>query len=227
MASREVAGPPIRPLERILRATGMSLKVARMPIGIGGRAPALRSAIAPLTSRRQPASSPPHGPSVTRQNDQAVMALLEPGYDPPAAVVAEFDRLRAIVHDGIRDWKGRWSPRNIADVSAYMLLSSYGVFHARPSVSERGSLQVRSTARNAMALNRRVRRLSDARKQTAAEMLELRTIFRLSDVNVARMEGDATRELAAKARLRSWVKEAFGVDLERVRLTRKGLVPQH
>ena len=30
---------------------------------------------------------------ITARNDQAVMALLEPGYDP-AAVVAEFDRLR-------------------------------------------------------------------------------------------------------------------------------------
>jgi hypothetical protein len=160
---------------------------------------------------------------VTRQNDQAVMALLEPGYDP-AAVVAELDRLRAVVHDGIGGWKGRWSPSNIADVSAYMLLSSYSVYYEKPSVSERGSLALRGAARNSMALNRRVRRLSDARKQTAAEMLELRTIFRLSDVNIARMGGDATGEQAAKAQLRAWIKDAFGADLERVRLTRKGLV---
>jgi hypothetical protein len=162
---------------------------------------------------------------VTRQNDQAVMALLEPGYDP-AAVVAEFDRLRAVVHDGIEGWKGRWSPSNIADVAAYMLLSSYSVYYAKPSVSERGSLAVRSVARNSMALNRQIRRLSDARKQTAADMLELRTIFRLSDINVARMEGDATSEQTAKAQLRAWIKDAFGIDLERVRLTRKGLVPR-
>jgi hypothetical protein len=160
---------------------------------------------------------------VTQQNDQAVMALLEPGYDP-AAVVAELDRLRAIVHDGIRGWKGGWSANNIGDVAAYVALSSYSVFHAKSSVSERGSLVVRSAVRNSMALNRQVRRLSDARKQTAAEMLELRTIFRLSDVNVARAAGDAAGEQAAKAQLRAWIKDAFGLDLERVRLTRKGLV---
>jgi hypothetical protein len=160
---------------------------------------------------------------VTQQNDQAVMALLEPGYDP-AAVVAEFDRLRAIVHDGIKGWKGRWSANNLGDVAAYMALSSYSVFYATSSVSERGSLVVRSAVRNSMALNRQVRRLTDARKQTAAEMLELRTIFRLSDLNLARMAGDATREQAAKAQLRSWIKDAFGLDLERVRLTSKGLV---
>jgi hypothetical protein len=160
---------------------------------------------------------------VTRQNDQAVMALLEPGYDP-AAVVAEFDRLRAVVHDGIRGWKGRWRPSNLADVAAYTLLSSYAVYYAKPSVSARGSLAVRRAARSGMALNRQVRRLSDGRKQTAAEMLELRTIFRLSDVNLARMQGDATREQAAEARLRAWIKDAFGIDLERVRLSRKGLV---
>jgi hypothetical protein len=161
--------------------------------------------------------------AITQQSHQAVMERLGPGYDP-AAVVAEFDRLTALVHAGMRDWKGRWSPGNIADVAAYMLLNGYGAFHARTSAPDTPILAVQSAARRSMALSRQIRGLSAARKQTAAEMLELRTILRISDLNLARTAGDAPREQAAKAALRSWIKDVFGVDLERVRLTRAGLV---
>jgi hypothetical protein len=161
--------------------------------------------------------------AVTERNYQAVMDLLEPGFDP-AAVVAEFDRLQALVSKAMRDQGNGWSPNNIAHVSAYMLLSAYGVFHSRPTLPRRSSLAVRTAARNSMALDRRLRGLSDARKQTAVEVLVLRTILRVSDVNVARLEHDATRERAAKAELRSWIREVFSVDLERIRLSRDGLV---
>lgn len=161
--------------------------------------------------------------TVTQQNHQAVMQRLEPGYDP-ATVVAEFDRLTALAHAGMRDWKGRWSPGNIADVAAYMLLNGYGAFHARTSAPDTPILAVQSAARRSMALSRQIRGLSAARKQTAADMLELRTILRISDLNVARQTGDAPREQAARAALRSWIRDVFGVDLERVRLTRAGLV---
>ena len=161
--------------------------------------------------------------AITQQNHEAVMERLEPGYDP-ATVVAEFNRLTALVHAGMRDWKVRWSPGNIADVSAYLLLNGYGAFHARTSAPDTPILAVQSAARRSMALSRQIRGLSAARKQTAAEMLELRTILRISDLNVARQAGDAPREQAAKAALRSWIKDVFGVDLERARLTRAGLV---
>jgi hypothetical protein len=161
--------------------------------------------------------------AVTQQNYQAVMNLLEPGFDP-AAVVAEFDRLQTLVRKGMRDLGDGWSPNNMAHVSAYMLLAGYGVFHSRPTLPRRSSVAVRTAARNSMALDRRLRELSDARKQTAVEVLVLRTILRVSDVNVARLEHDATRERAAKAELRSWIREVFRIDLERIRLTREGLV---
>jgi hypothetical protein len=46
----------------------------------------------------------------------------------------------------------------------------------------------------------------------------------VSDLNWGRIEGDVARQDAARAELRSWMKAAFGVDLERVKLTRRGLV---
>ena len=35
--------------------------------------------------------------------------------------------------------------------------------------------------------------------------------------------GDAAREQAATAELRSWIRKAFGIDLKKVKLTRQGL----
>jgi hypothetical protein len=161
--------------------------------------------------------------AVTAKAYQAVMDLLEPGYDP-AALVAEFDRLKALVHKGMRQHKDPWSPNNIGDVVAYMLVSCYAAFYSRTSLPDRGVLAVRRSAREDLASDRRIRRLSDARMQEAAEMLELRTIIRISDLNVARMQGDAALEQAAEAELRSFVREVLGVDFKKVKLTRQGLV---
>lgn len=90
----------------------------------------------------------------------------------------------------------------------------------------RGSEAVRRDVREDPASDRRVRRLSHARKQTAAEMLELRVIFLLTDYNNALEAGDAAGVAAAKAQIRSWIRTAFEIDLKRVKLTRKRLVPR-
>ena len=55
-------------------------------------------------------------------------------------------------------------------------------------------------------------------------MLELRTILRVSDLNVGRIERDAARERTARAALRAWMRQSFGLDLDRVELTRRGFV---
>ena len=151
------------------------------------------------------------------------MALLEPGFDP-AALAAEFDRLTGLAHSGMRDLSGRWSPNNIADVAAYMQLSAYAAYTARTSLFTRGVVAVQRAARRGMALDRGVRRLSDARTQEAAAMLELRTILRVSDLNLGRSQGDAAREQTAEAELRSWIRQSFGLDVKRVKLTRRGFV---
>ena len=124
----------------------------------------------------------------------------------------------------MRGLSGRWSPNNIADVAAYMQLNAYAAFASRPSLGDRAVAAVQRGARTRMALDRRVRRLSHARAQEAAEMLALRTILRISDLNIGRIEGNAAREQAAGAELRSWIKQTFGLDVKRVKLTRRGFV---
>jgi len=161
--------------------------------------------------------------AVTRSSYEAVFARLAPGNDR-TALFAEFERVTAIAHDGMRDLSGRWSPGNLADVSAYMQLSGYAAYSSRTSLPGRAVVAVQRAARTRMALDRRVRRLSDARAQEAAEMLELRTILRVSELNLGRIEGDAARVQAARAELRAWIRECFGLDLARVKLTRRGFV---
>jgi hypothetical protein len=161
--------------------------------------------------------------AVKQSSYQAVMALLEPGFDP-AALTADFDRITAMVHKDLRRLSGQWSPNNIADVAAFIQLGAYAAFTSRGSLPDRGVRAVQRAARTRMALDKRVRRLPDARTQQAAEMLELRTILRVSDINVGRMNGDAAREQAARGKLRTWIKESFGLDLAGVKLTRRGFV---
>jgi hypothetical protein len=109
-------------------------------------------------------------------------------------------------------------------VAAYSLILSYAAYHERSSFPDAAVRAIRRAARTDLALNRKVRTSSDARKQEAAEMLTLRTILRVSDLNWGRQSQDAAREQAATHALRAWVKTAFGVDLERVTVTRKGIV---
>ena len=202
-------------------ADGQSLH--RLLPGAGGQTGGKKQRARTPTARQLAALRFKRTDAVQQSSYQAVMALLEPGFDP-VAVAAEFDRLTAIAHKAMRGLSGRWSPSNIADVAAFMQLSAYAAYTSRTSLPDRGLAAVQRAARTGMALDRGVRRLSDARTQQAAAMLELRTILRVSDVNVGRIERDAAREQTARAALRSWIKESFGLDVKRVKLTRRGFV---
>ena len=46
----------------------------------------------------------------------------------------------------------------------------------------------------------------------------------MSDLNVGRLQGDAAREQRARAALRAWIRQSFGLDLAGVRLSRRGCV---
>jgi hypothetical protein len=200
-------------------ADGQSLR--RLLPGADGKADKPR--VKKPTARQLAALRFKRTEAVKQASYQAVMALLEPGYDP-AALIAAFDRVTATAHESMRGLEGRWSPNNIADVAAFIQLSAYAAYTSRRSLPDAGVLAVQRTARTGMALDRRVRRLSDARTQEAAEMLELRTILRVSDLNWGRIEHDPARRRAARAELRSWIKQTFGFDLARVKLTRRGFV---
>jgi hypothetical protein len=161
--------------------------------------------------------------AVTDASHQAVVALLDPSLDP-AAVIADLVRLQGLYDQEMRGLTPSLDPLNLGDVAAYSLILSYAAYHERSSFPDAAVRAIRRAARTDLALNRKVRTSSDARKQEAAEMLTLRTILRVSDLNWGRQSQDAAREQAATDALRAWVKTAFGVDLERVTVTRKGIV---
>jgi hypothetical protein len=160
--------------------------------------------------------------TVTRRNQQAVVDRL-PGHDP-AVVVADLERNRAAIHRMMRGFRGSWSPNDLADVAAVTLLSSYAAFHDRFELSGKGSLAVRSAARHALARRAKVRRLSPARKQTAAEMTEIRLIYALTRLNAARASraDDPHSFAAARYEIRTFVRDVYGLDVQRVRLTSRG-----
>ena len=122
-------------------ADGQSLR--RLLPGAGGQSETKKKRTP--TARQLAALRFKRTDAVKRSSYQAVMALLEPGFDP-AALATEFDRLTGIAHTGMRGLSGRWSPNNIADVAAYMQLSAYAAYTARTSLSTRGVVAVQRAA---------------------------------------------------------------------------------
>jgi hypothetical protein len=161
--------------------------------------------------------------AVTDASHAAIVALLDPSLDR-ATVIADLVRLQGLWDKQMRGLEPRLDPDDLGDVAAYALVLSYAAYHERTKLPTRGVKAVRRDARDDLARNRKVRTSSDARKQEAAEMLSLRTLIRVSDLNWGRQTGDAAREAAALDTLRVWIRDGFGVDLERTRFTRRGLV---
>ncbi len=190
--------------------------------GRENRKPPRRRARTPKPTRAQLAKLRfTRDPGVTEANNQAVIAKLGPGYDP-ATVVADIERNRTLAHDGLRSFEGRWSPDDLADIASFVLLTGYAAYHDRPELSSRGCLAVRRAARTGLATRKRIRRTSNADKQTAAEMSEIRMIYSLAALNAARMAGDGDAAEEARWEIRAWVRDVYGLDLERARLTSHG-----
>jgi hypothetical protein len=146
----------------------------------------------------------------------------ETGADP-AVVDQQLDAARAEYRRVLKRVAG-WRVQDLGDVAAFGLVQSYVQVHGATKVSKRGLARVRGAVRDDLARQRSVRRLSDTRQQDLAERLELRVIFFISDLNGARMRGDAGGVQSARSALRDWAKDLYGVDVERVRLTARGLV---
>jgi hypothetical protein len=160
---------------------------------------------------------------VTAANNAKVVAQLGPGHDPQT-VVADIERNRRLAHEHMRSLAGRWSPNDLGDVAAYVLLSGYAAYHDRPSLPAASVRAVQRSARNGLALRPRIRRTSNADKQTAAEMSEIRMIYSLAALGAARAAGDASSAEETQWEIRTWVRDVYGLDLERARLTRRGFV---
>jgi hypothetical protein len=199
-------------LARLLPDAGSAVPTRRAPT----RPPhATRSQLAQLRFTRDPA--------VTAANNQAVVAQLGPGHDPHT-VVADIERNRRLAHEHMRSLAGRWNPNDLADVAAYVLLSGYAAYHDRSALPARAVIAVHRSARVGLALRKRIRRTPTADKQTAAEMSEIRMIYSLAALSAARARGDDDTAETTRWEIRTWVRDVYGLDLERVRLTRSGFV---
>jgi len=108
-----------------------------------------------------------------------------------------------------------------------VILLSYAVFHIEgegQAIPKPASAAVRRQVRAVLARDARVRRSSDTRQQTAAEMLEFRGFLLVSAFNEARTAGDQPRIDLALAGIRAFIRDSFGLDITRVKVTRRGLV---
>jgi hypothetical protein len=140
-------------------------------------------------------------------------------------VASQFDPAKATLRTALVDGAG-WRADDLGDVTAFGLVQAYiRVNRAEDAdLPGRGLEWVRRAVRDDLALQRPVRRLSDARQQEIAESLEIRVIFLISDVATAQLTGDAAAEDDARAAFRAWAKGTYGVDLAKLKLTRRGLV---
>jgi hypothetical protein len=174
-----------------------------------------RAQVAKLRFRRDPA--------VTARNIEAVVAEMGPGHDA-GEVIADIERNRGRAHRHLRSLSGRWSANDLGDIAAYVLLSGYAAYNDRPKLPSRAVLAVKRSARNGLARSKRIRRTSNADKQTAAEMSEIRMMYSLAALSAARAAGDDGTAEETRWEIRTWVREVYGLDLERARLTRRGFV---
>jgi hypothetical protein len=160
-------------------------------------------------------------PAVTQGVYQRVADQLGPGTDP-VLLAQQLDAAKA--NFGAVMKRLHWSTRDVGDMAAFTLVQGYITWHEVDKVSPRGVARLRRDVRANLARQRAVRRLSDARQQEIAEILELRVIFFLDQRNDAQRAGDSAGVAAARADLRTWTESIFGVDVDEVRLSSRGLV---
>jgi hypothetical protein len=160
-------------------------------------------------------------PEVTQGVYQRVIDEVGPSIDP-AVLTGQLDAAKTEFREFLE--RIRWSSSNLADVAAFSLVQGYVTWHQVTRLSEPGLKALRRDVRANLALQKRVRRLSDARQQEIAEILELRVIFFLDARNDAVALGDSAGVAVARADIREWTETIFDVDVNEIRLTRRGLV---
>lgn len=158
--------------------------------------------------------------SVTESVYQRVVAQAGPGVDP-ATLHAQLDAAKAQFRAVLA--KLGWSSNDLGDMAAFVFLQGYVTWRENGVVPEQALAPLRRQVRDDLALSRSVRRLSNARKQEIAEILELRTIFFLDSRNDAAAAGDSAGVAIARSQMREWIESVYGVDVNDVRLTRQGV----
>lgn len=141
---------------------------------------------------------------------------------PAAEIVPLLDGVKA-------DWERvltktvRWSARDLGDASAFTFLQLNRLYRGQSRLKASVVAALRTQVRTDLALSAGVRRLPDADKQQAAEMLQLRTVFLASSLEDSRQRGDAAATRTAREDVRRFTREIYGVDLAKVKLTSTGL----
>ncbi|MFA4929630.1 MAG: DUF6683 family protein [Patulibacter sp.] len=159
-------------------------------------------------------------PAVTQRINQLVIERT--GADP-AVLLPVLDKVRA-------DWRQvltknvKWSPRDLGDATAFTFIQLNNQYRGQGQLDERAVASIRTLVRDDLARKASVRRLSAARKQEAVEVLQLRTIFLATTRDLRQQAGDAAGVRAAKEDIRSFTRETFGIDLQKVKVGKKGLV---
>jgi hypothetical protein len=159
-------------------------------------------------------------PGVTQRIHQT---LLDRTGADPAVLIPQREQVKA-------DWSRvltenlEWSPRDLGDATAFTFIQLNRFYRGQSMLDERAAAAVRRQVRDDLALSSSVRRMSSDRKQTAAEMLQLRTIFLGSALELHQQHGDAAAAGSTKDDIRRFTREIFGIDLRKVKIGKKGLV---
>lgn len=160
--------------------------------------------------------------AVTERVYETALAQADPGVDR-ATLFGQLDAARAAFRDVLTGRVG-WRATDLGDVAAFSLVQGYATVTGDATLSPRGLAQIRRAVGDDLARQRSVRRMPDARQQEVAEVMTLRVVLLLSDINRATEAGDDATVAAARAQMRAWTEELFGVDVAKVRLTKRGLV---
>lgn len=119
-----------------------------------------------------------------------------------------------------------WSTRDLGDAYAHAYLLMWSVVNRQPVLPRPVIKAVRGDVRAHFALDPRIRRASDAAKQASAEWLSQWAVLLAATYNIYKDTGNPDDLRAWRDRARDLAAEddLIGVDLSRVRLTRRGIV---
>jgi hypothetical protein len=142
------------------------------------------------------------------------------------------DAIRAQIESGdlMRQFSAQmrkqgWSTRDLGDMYALAYLQLWLVANDQRSTRTEVDRAVRRDLRRELALDRRAGGASDARQQETAEWLGSWTVVLAGTINHLRTLGDPARVEDFRDRARKLIRapDLLGVDLTKIRLTRRGI----
>lgn len=161
--------------------------------------------------------------AVTKAGDAAIIAKLPAGY-PTSGVTPQLRKLRASWAKQFGQLPGDLDPDDLADVATVSAIIGLSIHTGKTDVfANPGALAVRAAFRQSLYGSAPFRALPDARKQSAAMMLAVRTLLAFDTYRAERGEKDWKGVRQVRRELRSWLRAGLGVDPAKVTLTAEGL----